>query len=235
MFDIYTDEINKPGKNIIGKKIQESTAKNIYYVLSIAGVIIGIYLAWKIGKPVMAFVQFFAAVSLWIYSSFYKRRFLAGNILISLLTSLSLSVVGLFEPEFYRNFIYLFIYALFAFSVSMIREVIKDMEDVDGDERTQCRTIPVRLGMEKSKKIIYLLIFLTIILIAFILWKFFYTNKVISYWYLFLMFTIPFLALWRLVYSAAEKKDYYYASIFTKGIMAAGILSMIPFYYYFLR
>ncbi len=235
LYDIDTDAINKPGKNLIGKLISERTAKSLFFIFSITGIIIGFYLAWKIDKWLMGSIHVFTAVSLWMYATYYKKKFLSGNILISFLTALSLLLVGLFEPEFYRNFIYLFVYAGFAFSITLLREVIKDMEDIDGDERTLCKTLPVRLGLDKSKIIVYLLILMIVLLLTYVLYYFFYTNQVINFWIMLLMFVIPFIALFILIKMAEQKKDYYYAGIFTKVIMTAGILSMLPFYYYFLR
>ncbi len=235
LFDVKSDEINKPGKNIIEKLISAKTAKILFFSFSVIGIIIGFYLAWKIDHLIMGSVHVFSAVSLWMYSSYYKKRFLSGNILIAGLSSLSLLIVGLFEPEFYRNFIYLLLYAGFAFFVTLIREIIKDMEDLDGDSQTECKTIPVKLGLQKTKIILYTLIVLTTVLLIAILFQYFYDNKVINFWMMAIMFVVPFAALISLVRSAEQKKDYYYAGIFTKLIMVAGVLTMLPFYFYFLR
>ncbi|HRH65415.1 MAG TPA: geranylgeranylglycerol-phosphate geranylgeranyltransferase [Bacteroidia bacterium] len=234
IFDVTADEVNKPGSVIIGKKISAGNARRLYVIFSISGIIAGAWLAITIHHPMMALVQVFVAASLWMYSSYYKRRMLSGNILISFLSALTLIIVGLYEPEFYRNFVYLMCYAGFAFSVSLTRELIKDMEDVLGDEKAQYKTLPVRLGLEKSKYAVYLSLILTGTLIYVVFNQFFLNNSVINFWWLFSMFLVPFLALAYLIHSASEKKDYYYASLFTKLIMLAGILTMIPFNYYFL-
>lgn len=234
VYDIDTDAINKPGKNLIGKLMSESTAKKVFIVFSIFGILSGFYLAWKIDKIIMAAVQIFTAISLFMYASYYKKRFLSGNILIAFLSSLSLLIVGLFEPEFYRNFIYLLLYAGFAFSITLVREIIKDIEDVEGDKRTHCNTLAVKLGFDRTKKVLYVLIIINIILMFYVLHNFFYANEVFNFWIMVGMFIIPFIALIALIKSAEQKMDYYYAGIFAKGIMVLGILSMIPLYYYFL-
>src|SRR6185436_4550665 len=128
--DVRADEVNKPGKNVIGKLISPAAGRNLFYSLSGIGIVIGFFLASRIGKPVMGFVFIFAAVSLYLYSSSFKRKLLSGNIIISVLCSLSLLVVGLFESEFYANIIYLLIYASFAFLITLVREIVKDMEDL---------------------------------------------------------------------------------------------------------
>ncbi len=235
VFDVRVDEINKPGKNIIGKKISEQTAKTIFCVFSAVGIIIGFYLAFKIHKPVMGFLNLFVAGSLWMYSSYYKKRLLIGNVIVAILSAMVLLIVGLFEPNFYPNIGYILVYSGFAFAVSMIREIIKDMEDVDGDERTQCKTLPVLAGIKWSKAAVLVLIAITAVVIAWILRTYFYGNKVIGFWNLLAIFEIPFVALSYLVISAEEKRDYHFASTFTKIIMIFGILSLFPFYYFFLR
>lgn len=235
VFDIYTDDINKPGKNLIGKLISADAAKNLFYVLCSIGIIIGFYLAFKIGKPVMGFIQAFAAGSLWMYSTYYKKKVLAGNILVALLSALVLLLVGFFEPEFYPNIIYLLIYSGFAFAISLIREIIKDMEDLEGDERTQRKTLPVLAGIGRSKIVVLVLLFATVAALAFVLYTFFYHSTVISFWNLVALVEIPFFALTYLVISAREKRDFHFASTFAKLIMIVGVFSLFPFYYFFLR
>ncbi len=235
VFDVRADKINKPGKNSIGKLISAEAAKKLYYIFSAIGIVLGLYLAFKIEKPVMGFINVFAAGSLWMYSSYYKKRLLIGNIIIGLLSALSLLTVGLFEPEFYPNITYLLIYSGFAFALTLIREIIKDMEDLDGDERTQCKTLPVIAGIKKSKQVVLFLITITGGMIGYILITYFYGNKVISFWNLVALFEIPFLALSYLVITASEKKDFHFASTFIKIIMVLGVFSLFPFYYFFLR
>jgi 4-hydroxybenzoate polyprenyltransferase len=233
-FDINIDEINKPGKNKIGVIIAPVAARKVYFVLTAIGVACGLFIGIRISKPVIGFIPLFSAISLWMYSSFYKRRLFTGNFIIAILTALSLLIVGLFEPEFYRNFNYLLWYAILAFLISLIRELIKDIEDIEGDELAQCKTVPIRLGIPASKKIIVVLIILTSAYIMNILVRNFSSNSVISLWYIAAFFIIPLAALGYMVITANEKKDFHYASLFSKLIMLEGIVSLIPFWYYFL-
>jgi 4-hydroxybenzoate polyprenyltransferase len=234
-FDVHIDEVNKPGKNIIGKNISESTAKKLYFILSGTGIVIGFYLAIQIGKPVMGLVHVFSAVSLWMYSAHFKRRLLSGNLIISILCALSLLIVGLYEPEFYSNINFLLWFAIPAFLLSFIRELIKDIEDIDGDERSQCKTAPIVWGIRATKGIIIFLIVVLMLFLSDILYFNFYTNTVIGFWYLESIFIIPILGLLYLVISAGEKRDYYFASLFSKILMLLGVLMLIPFWYYFLK
>ncbi|MFM7726106.1 MAG: UbiA family prenyltransferase, partial [Flavobacteriales bacterium] len=136
-FDVLTDSVNRPGTNIVGEKITIKQAETIFIVLSIIGSFIGVFMGLSSDKPFLAVIHPFTALSLWMYSSFYKRRMLSGNFMIACLTFLIILLPGLFEPEFYRNIQYLLLYALIGFLVTLAREIVKDAEDVDGDERMQ--------------------------------------------------------------------------------------------------
>jgi 4-hydroxybenzoate polyprenyltransferase len=144
-------------------------------------------------------------------------------------------MVGLFEPEFYPNIGYLLIYSGYAFGVSLIREIIKDIEDFEGDERAQCKTLPIIAGVKRSKVVLVILTAITAASIAWVLYSYFYGNPVISMWNLVAIFEVPFIALAYLIITASVKKDFHFASSFTKIIMVLGILSLLPFYYFFLR
>ena len=235
VFDVRTDEINKPGKNLVGKFISAKKATTLFFVFCTIGILIGFFLAFKINKPVMGFIHVFAAGSLWMYSSYYKKRLLIGNVIVALLSALSLLIVGLFEPEFYPNITYLLIYSGFAFAVSVIREIIKDMEDADGDERSQCKTLPVIAGIKRSKVVLIGIVVLTAAFLAYTLYSYFYDNKQINFWNLIAIFEIPFLALSYLVISAKEKQDFRFASRFAKLMIVFGVFTLLPFYYFFLR
>ncbi len=235
VYDTDIDAVNKPGKNLVGTKFSVKFAKRLFNIFSVVGILLGVYLALAIGKPVMAFIQVFAVASLYRYAAYFKKRLLIGNLIIALLSALSLIIVGLYEPSIYPNIQFILYYGVFAFMVSLTREIIKDVEDVDGDELAQCKTIPIRFGIKASKMIIVLLIAITMAALTWFLYRFFFINKVVNFATLVGMFLIPFAALAWLVISAREKKDYYYASMFTKGIMIYGLLSIIPFWYFFLR
>jgi 4-hydroxybenzoate polyprenyltransferase len=235
VFDIHIDEINKPGKNVVGKKLTSGAARSAAFILFLIGSVVGITVSIRAGVPAMGFLLPFSALSLYLYSSHFKRRLLSGNFIVALLSSLSVLIVALFEPHFYPNIQFVLIYAAFAFLISMIREIIKDAEDVEGDERSQCKTFPILYGISKTKTLLSILIALNLAVICFFLVTYFYSNTVISFWYLVGLFAIPFMALGYLVVSAETKKDFHYASVFAKFLMLYGVLTMIPFYWYFLK
>lgn len=235
VFDVITDSINKPGKNLFESTLKKSTGKTIFFSLSGIGAIIGTLLGLKTGKPAIAFIHLFAAFSLWMYASYYKRRLLSGNLLISLLSGLMVILPGLYEPSFYPNILYLLVYGGFAFLLTLAREIIKDIEDVDGDERMQCKTLPVRYGIKTSKLVALSVLLITAACIGSLLYFLFRESSVVSWWNLLLIFELPLAGLCYLLITASEKNDFHYASIFSKIYMLIGLVSMFPFWYYFLR
>jgi len=235
VFDVQIDAVNKPGKNAIGKSFSVETARLTSFILFTIGSIMGIVLSFRIDVSAMGLLLPFSAVSLFMYSSHFKRRALAGNIIIAVLSALSVLIIALFEPRFYPNIQFVLVYAVFAFFISLIREIIKDAEDMEGDLIAQCRTFPITYGIGKTKLLLNLLITINLAIICYFLSIYFYRNTVISFWYLVGIFTIPFFALGYLVNSAETKKDFHYASAFAKFVMLYGMLTMVPFYWYFLK
>ena len=235
IYDTSIDHDNKPGKNKINNGISESVALKYYYVLTTIGILAGFIVAFSIGKFSLGFVPLFAAISLYMYSTFYKKRFLSGNLLIAALSSLSVLIVGLFEPEFYKSIIYLLWYAVFAFEISLIREIIKDIEDMDGDEKAQSKSLPILYGIKKTKAVLYGLTIFMAATILHVLYYNFWDNTVISFWILVGIFLIPLLLLSYMIFIAEEKRDFHFASVFTKVYMFIGIFSLLGFWYYFLR
>ena len=235
IYDTSIDHDNKPGKNKVNNGISESVALKYYYVLTTIGILAGFIVAFSIGKFSLGFVPLFAAISLYMYSTFYKKRFLSGNLLIAALSSLSVLIVGLFEPEFYKSIIYLLWYAVFAFEISLIREIIKDIEDMDGDEKAQSKSLPILYGIKKTKAVLYGLTIFMAATILHVLYYNFWDNTVISFWILVGIFLIPLLLLSYMIFIAEEKRDFHFASVFTKVYMFIGIFSLLGFWYYFLR
>ena len=251
VFDTSIDEINRPGKNLIGKKISERQATVTAYFLFILGSIIGLVLGFKNNLTAASLLFPFSAVTLYMYSAQFKKRLLIGNVLIALLTAFTVLLTGLFEPHFFSaisiwirgsadmNYVagavIILVYALFAFLISLIREVIKTAEDMDGDERAQAKTFPILFGIKWTKALVIVLTLLTACAIGYFLFIFFNRNSEVNIFYLLATFFIPFAALLYLIFNSEEKKDFYYASLFCKVIMILGVLSIIPFYYVFLR
>lgn len=213
-YDVKIDYINKPDRVIIGKSITRRYAILFHVMLSSFGILIGLYLSWKI-----AAVNIVSVFLLWLYSNNLKRLPFVGNFTVAFLTGLSVFVVDLF----YRtNNSLVIIYALFAFFMTLVREVIKDIEDLKGDNSFGCKTLPIVWGIRKTKILIYII--LTVFAGVVIVLNQLYKALPFKYHLIFLFIPLLWL-LYRLI-GADMKKDFTRLSIFCKLIMILGILSM---------
>jgi len=214
-FDIKIDMVNKPREVIIGRLIKRRWAIVHHQALNFIGIAIGLFLGLKV-----FLINVFAVSALWFYSERFKRQAFIGNFLIAFLTAFSLIVLAVYYKQ---NEMLVNIYALFAFSISLIREIIKDMEDIRGDARYGCRTLPIIWGIRRTKILLYIFIVLfvsTLFLMAYSL-----HNQ-----YLIMIFSgsiIVFTWLMNKLYWADRKKDFTLLSRICKIIMLGGIASMI--------
>ena len=157
-FDIQVDQLNER-KVIVGNTIKRREAMALHFIFSGLGVGIGFYLGWKVGMWNLGFINLFSASALWFYSTNFKRNYLIGNILISLLSALVLLIVALYDilPASEQNdinaivvFKIICIYAAFAFITTLIREIVKDLEDLEGDQKMGYK--PMLLLAERKKR-----------------------------------------------------------------------------------
>lgn len=213
-YDIKIDLINKPQRVVIGKSITRRYAILFHSLLSMAGVALGLLLSWKI-----AAVNFASASVLWWYSNSLKRQPFIGNFVVALLTGIAIWLVD----SLYKTGNTLIItYAGFAFFMTLIREIIKDMEDLKGDHTFGCQTLPILWGMRRTKYFIYAI--LAVFLLTMTLLSYFYGDLPLEYFLIIL--TVPLL--WFLVrlVQADTKSDFAWLSQFSKLILLLGILSM---------
>ena len=168
--DQETDAISKPEKVIVGKYISETRAYNYYIALNIIGVLIGFFVANIVFKESFAAIFIVVAFILYLYATQFKQSLLAGNFLVSFLVAFSILLVGIFdlypmiiaETQQFLGILFqiLIDYAIFAFLLTFIREVVKDIEDYDGDLKTGMNTLPIFLGKEKTQKVVFGLSFI---------------------------------------------------------------------------
>lgn len=244
-FDTKTDLLNRPERVIVGKAITRRKAMTIHIVLNTLGVGFGFYVSLSIGMPFLGIVFAIVAGLLWFYSTTYKRQFLIGNILVAFLTGLVPFMVVVFEiPPLLKNYNELLIsyqvniihivywiggFAFFAFMTTLIRELIKDMEDFRGDKVIGRRSMPVVLGLKYTKSIVIMLIIITIMAL---LWVFlFYLSDMITLVYMIIGLLLPLLFLVYSLIKASSKKAFHFASLFSKFIMLAGMGYAFVAYY----
>ncbi|MFD0836617.1 geranylgeranylglycerol-phosphate geranylgeranyltransferase [Mariniflexile aquimaris] len=236
IYDVETDFINKPSKLIVGKTVSEKTAYNLFIIFNVIGVGVGFYLSNYVGKS--AFFSIFVIVSalLYIYASYLKQMLLIGNITISFLVALSLIVVGIFEllPEITNLnrqtqltfFKIIFDYATFAFIINLLREITKDIEDIDGDYKVGMNTLPIVVGRERAAKILFALSFIPILVVGYYVVNSLYKNQFAVLYFLMLIIG-PLLYTSIKTFNATTKKEFHHISSLYKLIMLSGMLSLL--------
>ncbi|WPP48489.1 geranylgeranylglycerol-phosphate geranylgeranyltransferase [Catalinimonas niigatensis] len=216
-YDIKIDYINKPDRVVVGKVLKRRYVMIAHTLLNLIGIGIGFYLSWKVGA-----INFMAAFLLWLYSNQLKRLPLIGNLAIAVLSGLAVWVVSIYFPQ---NQLLVYTYAVFAFAISLVREIIKDIEDMQGDESFGCKTLPILLGVRYTKMFLYFLSALFIFLLFFM--SGILGNETLITYFLILTIPITYFIV-RLVY-ADTKKKFGFLSDFCKLLMLSGILSMTFF------
>lgn len=181
-FDVKADKINKPNQLIVSKYIPKRKAIAIHWYLNSLAFILAIYLSIYYQTFWYVFIDLISINALWLYSSYFKRKLIVGNLIVALLTSLVILLTGvhffhlsnlrfqsIIQPRilfsnsisesifhwkklflYNGNFIYLLCF--FAFSLNLGREIIKDIEDIEGDKLLNSRTLPLKYGIPTAKK-----------------------------------------------------------------------------------
>lgn len=238
ILDQETDYDNRPDTIIVGKSISEKTAYNLYFVLNVLGVGIGFYLSNVIQRPSFTGAFIIISATLYMYATSLKQMLLIGNIIVALLLSFSVLIIGLFDllPATYDGnreimgtmFKMLMDYAVFAFIINLIREIVKDMEDVDGDYNQGMSTLPIALGISRTSKLIFILALLATLVL---LW---YINMFLMDYSLYyaavyaLIFVVsPMIFFMVKIWSAKSKKDFRLLSTVLKFVIFFGILSVL--------
>ena len=237
-FDTKTDLVNRPDTVLVGKVIDRRSAILLHIILNTIGIGLGTYISFYIGIPILSLVFVLITGILWFYSTTYKRQFLIGNIVVSILIALVPLMVILFEIpllnkaygvlmiEMRANFNHIIIwvsaFAFFAFLLTLIREIIKDVEDYEGDNAYGRQTLPIVFGIINTKIILLALILLALFSLVYTYIRFLTDYITLIYFVVFLLF--PLLVLFYKIISADNKKDYHFASNLSKIIMLAGIM-----------
>lgn len=245
VFDIEADRLNKPGKNQVGFKFSVVNIQILYWVFTIIGILLGVGLSWKVNQLNYSLIFVFSAGLLWFYSGRYQCIPFVGNLVIAFLSALSFGLVwfyGFFalsndaltfiqvQSSFPLVNRFVLVYMGFAFLTSLLREIVKDMEDVEGDERFGCTTLAVKYGLNKSK--LAGIAVAVIAIVGSIWFQVFLFNA--EFYMLFGYFTLIdmlFLASIYWLVKANDKSDFGKLSVFIKILMLVGILSMILVYF----
>lgn len=218
IFDFEADAINKPHKVIITKE-NKSTYGLTYYGLSILGILFGLAASIYVGLVCAAMVAL-----LYYYSFRLKKVAFWGNFSVAVMSAAVLLILLIIFPTIETFAVW--IYAAFAFFTTLVREVTKDIEDIEGDQKANYNTLPITKGTSFAKNLaIAEAALLLLCILAFAVWCFLH-FRFLAFYYLILLTGLPTVGLGLLLYWATEKKHYSQASLLSKLIMVSGIVSM---------
>ena len=234
--DQDSDLVNKPKDVVVGVSIPENAAYNLYIAFTLVGVSIGFYLSNVILRPSFLLVFILPAALLYIYATSLKQIMIVGNIVVALMLSLSIVIIGLFmifpatdESNVVQMrivFSVLFDYAVIAFMINFLRELVKDLEDIIGDDQQGMKTLPVVLGEFKTTKLILFLSFVPIICILYYVYQYLFQLQYATIYILGCIIG-PLLYFVIKIASAKTKKEYYHLSQVLKLIVFFGIISIV--------
>ncbi len=244
-FDVNIDMINKPHKLIIEKDIKRRWAIAWHLILSIFGIVIGFYIDYKTPISFIGLTNIGCAVLLFLYSVSLKRKLISGNVVISILTAWSICIVPFAEwnalsqslslqivyKEINFNKLYLitFLYSGFAFIISIIREAVKDMEDVEGDMQYNCYTMPIVWGIRTAK--VYAAVWMVVLISGLVIMQLYAWHLGWKWLIIYCLVTtiLPLCFTFNKLIVAKKSSDFHSISTLIKLIMFTGILSMLLF------
>lgn len=236
-FDLNIDQVNKPERMVIDNHIKRRWAIVLHLVFSGVGIILSLLVSLQ-SNFIIFTGNILCVILLWLYSTTFKKQLLIGNVVISLLTAWVIIVCYLtlnksfifYTPNnlvLHRVFRFALLYASFAFIISLVREVVKDIEDIQGDSRYNCKTMPIVWGIPVSK--VFAGVWISVLICALVALQFYVLQ--VGWWvssiYTLLFVLIPLGKILRDLYYAQVTKDYAALSKNIKIVMLTGILSMI--------
>ncbi len=241
--DVSSDMINKPGKNVFESTFSEKSGKLFYRVFMGVGVLMGTVLSFLTGEGSFSLIFLLTAGLLWFYAERYQCQPLMGNAVVAFLSALSFGLVWLFQVMALRlQHVYVdplrlhivnnlvLIYMGFAFWVSLLREIVKDMEDEKGDAQTGCRTFPVVYGLKRTKSVASFVNLVGLFTVFYVQWLFYQWHFVVLFLAFFVIDLFFGIVLLQLI-NAKTTKQLKKLSLWIKLLMLVGILSMALFYF----
>lgn len=240
VYDVETDLINKPNKVIVGKAISEKQANRLFMLFNVIGVSIGFYLSHLVGKSNFFGLFVIISATLYVYASYLKQLPLIGNIVVSVLVGLSILIVPIFDliPAMtaanretqITMFEIVLDYAIFAFLINLIREMIKDLEDVDGDYKANMNTLPIAIGRERATKLSFVVSLFPLFAVIYYMFTYLYRHNLALIYFLVLIIA-PLLYCSIKLFTASLKAHYSHISKILKIVMIFGMGSMILYKY----
>lgn len=241
-FDVKIDRINRPDNLVVTRIISRDAAMNLFYGLTAVGVIAGTVVAWWAHSWTLLFTYVVIPGLLWFYSASYKRMFLVGNLVVAFASAIVPLLVAIANADYlhhlYQNalayspivgelYVWTGGFAAFAFLLTWVREIVKDIEDIEGDREMECRTLPIVWGDKVAKMIATLLLMAIAILIVYMLFAvlpFSHEWKSLPTRYVVFGLIVPILCSIVLLWAANNRTEYHRVQTIIKFAMFMGML-----------
>lgn len=241
-FDVKIDRINRPDNLVVTRIISRDTAMHLFYGLTAVGVIAGTVVAWWAHSWTLLFTYVVIPGLLWFYSASYKRMFLVGNLVVAFASAIVPLLVAIANADYlhhlYQNalayspivgklYVWTGGFAIFAFLLTWVREIVKDIEDIEGDREMECRTLPIVWGDKVAKIIATLLLMAIAILIVYMLFAvlpFSHEWKSLPTRYVVFGLIVPILCSIVLLWAANNRTEYHRVQTIIKFAMFMGML-----------
>lgn len=241
-FDVKIDRINRPDNLVVTRIISRDTAMLLFYGLTAVGVIAGTVVAWWAHSWTLLFTYVVIPGLLWFYSASYKRMFLVGNLVVAFASAIVPLLVAIANADYlhhlYQNalayspivgelYVWTGGFAAFAFLLTWVREIVKDIEDIEGDREMECRTLPIVWGDKVAKIIATLLLMAIAILIVYMLFAvlpFSHEWKSLPTRYVVFGLIVPILCSIVLLWAANNRTEYHRVQTIIKFAMFMGML-----------
>lgn len=241
-FDVKIDRINRPDNLVVTRIISRDAAMNLFYGLTAVGVIAGTVVAWWAHSWTLLFTYIVIPGLLWFYSASYKRMFLVGNLVVAFASAIVPLLVAIANADYlhhlYQNalayspivgelYVWTGGFAAFAFLLTWVREIVKDIEDIEGDREMECRTLPIVWGDKVAKIIATILLVVIAILIVYMLFAvlpFSHEWKSLPTRYVVFGLIVPILCSIVLLWAANNRTEYHRVQTIIKFAMFMGML-----------
>ncbi len=241
-FDVKIDRINHPEDLVVTRYISREGAMRLFQVLTILGVIMGLVVAWWARSWTLVMIFIVIPGLLWFYSASYKRQLLIGNIVVAFISAIVPLLVAIANADYLchlyqENLVYspivgqLYVwtsgFSLFAFLITLAREMVKDIEDKEGDQEMECRTIPIVWGDKITKIIVSIILIITAALItyiAFYILPFPHEWRTLSTRYVIFGIITPIICSLILLWAAKTPQEIHRTQVVIKFTMFIGVM-----------
>lgn len=242
VYDQQVDKVNKPKRRTVGKSIGEKTATRAFWALSITGCALGVYVASYIGNVNYSTIHLLSVAFLYLYAIDFKARVLIGNLMVALLAGLNVLIIAIYDllptllglindtqanwiidrHPIYAHFKLIAILAVFAFINTLIREIVKDNEDAEGDRKFGYKTLATQFSPTLNRIVVSALVLIELAGLVWVSSAISEDKMIVG-----LIWTLigaPLLALIVLQFFFKEKKHYSWASLALKAVMFIGLV-----------